>query len=62
MILFVKRYGLEIVSETSFFKEEDIAYIEDTLGLKKDGDSIKLVRKNASGLSCLAYLEAKPEK
>lgn len=39
----------------------EIAYIEEVLGLKCDGDSIKLVRKNAMGLSCIAYLETKIE-
>ena len=37
----------------------EIAYIEEVFGLKKDGDSIELVRKNAMGLSCIAYLETK---
>lgn len=37
----------------------EIAYIEEVFGLKKDGDKIELVRKNAMGLSCIAYLETK---
>lgn len=37
--------------------ERDTAYIEEVLGLRKDGDSVKLIRRNASGLSCIAYLE-----
>jgi len=37
--------------------EMDDAYIEKVLGLEKEGDSIKLVRRNAMGLSCIAYLE-----
>jgi hypothetical protein len=39
----------------------EIAYIEEVFGLKQDGDSIKLVRKNAFGLGCIAYLETKIE-
>jgi hypothetical protein len=39
--------------------EVEIAYIEEVFGLKQDGDSIELVRKNAMGLSCIAYLETK---
>ena len=35
-------------------------FIEDILKLKNEGDSILLTRRNASGLSCLAYLESRP--
>lgn len=35
----------------------DVAFIEDTLGLKEDGDYIKLKRRNAADLSCIACLE-----
>ena len=35
-------------------------FIEDILKLKNEGDSILLTRQNASGLSCLAYLESRP--
>lgn len=41
--------------------EIDTAFIEHVLGLKNEGDSILLTRKNAYNLSCLAYLEAKKE-
>lgn len=37
----------------------DVAFIEEVLGLKNDGDFVLLKRKNAVGLSSLAYLEAK---
>lgn len=37
----------------------EIAYIEEVFGMKKDGDKIELVRKNAMGLGCIAYLETK---
>ena len=47
------RYTIEIVPEN----EQDEAYIVDTLGLSKGGDFVKLVRKNAIGMSCLALLE-----
>lgn len=39
--------------------EVEIAYIEEVFGLKRDGDAIELVRKNAMNLSCIAYLETK---
>lgn len=39
--------------------KQDVAYIEDTLGLIKDGDTIELKRVNAHNLSSVAYLEAK---
>ena len=47
--------GIQIIPEN----EQDVAYIEDTLGLKEETSFIKLERINASGLSCIAYLEAK---
>lgn len=37
----------------------EIAYIEEVFGMKKEGDEIHLVRKNAMGLGCIAYLETK---
>ena len=52
----VCRYGVEIIPDT----DEDTAYIEDTLGLKKHGDSVPLVRENASGLSCMGHLTTHP--
>jgi hypothetical protein len=55
MRLEVDRYALKIIP--SDVDELDTAYIEDTLGLKKDGDSIQLVRVNSSGLLCIAYLK-----
>lgn len=51
----IGRYGIQIIPEN----DEDIAYIEDTLGLKKENDCLDLLRKNAFGLECIAYLEAK---
>lgn len=39
--------------------EVEIAYIEEVFGMKRDGDAIELVRKNAMSLSCIAYLETK---
>lgn len=38
----VHRRRFEIIPESLY----DIAFIEDTLGLKKDGDYIKLKRRN----------------
>lgn len=39
--------------------KQDEAYIEDTLGLLHDGESVQLIRRNAMGLGCIAYLEAR---
>jgi hypothetical protein len=50
-----ERYRLTIEPKT----EVETAYIEEVLGLRKDGDYCKLVRKNAMSLSCIAYLETK---
>lgn len=37
--------------------EQDKAYIEDTLGIKKEEDKVICSRVNVMGLSCIAYLE-----
>ena len=58
MKLKILRNGLQITPDGD---ERDVVYIEEVLGLKKDGDSINLVRKNAYGLSCVAYLETVKE-
>ena len=39
--------------------EQDEAYLEDTLGLVKEGDHTIARRKNVYGLSSFAYLEIK---
>jgi hypothetical protein len=49
----VKRHSLLIIPETP----QDEAWLEEVLGLKKDGDTAPLVRQNAIGLSCWAYAE-----
>lgn len=59
MKLLITRYSLEIIPEDSLSDKRDTAYIEEVLGLKKDGDSIQLIRRNVSDLSSLAYLETK---
>lgn len=53
MKLEIDRRWITIMPE----KRIDIAYIEDTLGLKKDGDYIKLKRRNAEGLSDIVCIE-----
>jgi len=56
----IKRYSLQIVPEDITYGQSDKrdeAFIEEVLGLQKDGDSIRLIRRNASRLSCIAYLE-----
>lgn len=62
MKLNITKYGLEIVPEDKHYPnrdERDTAFIENVLGLLKDGDSIKLVRKNIMGVSGIARLETK---
>lgn len=61
MNLKVLRNSLQIIPEFRENREIEIAYFEEVLGLKKDGDYVKLVRRNASGLSCIAYLETVKE-
>ena len=59
MKLITRRYCLQIVPETNIATgdEIDIAYIEEILGLKKNGDSVSLIRRDVAGLSSIAYLE-----
>ena len=54
----IKRYGIEVRPEGII----DEAFIEDTLGLKKDKDSIALKRVNCHGSGSLGFLEAAPPK
>ena len=49
----ISRHEIKIIPEN----QQDEAYIEDTLGLKHDGEWIRLRRRNAHGLLCIAYLE-----
>jgi len=58
MNLKVKRGCLHIIPQN----EMEEAYIEEILGLKKEGDKLDLVRINVSGLSSLAYLTTAREK
>lgn len=58
MRLEINRKGILVIPNS----EEDEAYIEDTLGLLNDGDSIPLKRINAFALSSIAYLEATKEE
>lgn len=58
MKLNIARRYLEIVPEgQSNVDERDLVFIEEVLGLKKHGDSIKLVRKNVINSDSLAYLK-----
>lgn len=61
MKLNITKYGLEIVPEDEQNDERDIAYIENVLGLKYDGDSIKLIRKNIMDTSGINRLETEPK-
>ena len=56
----INHHTLRITPEAEGYpipEEKDTAFIENVLGLKKEGDSIKLIRKDVHGLSCIAYLE-----
>lgn len=57
MRLIIERSRLLIEPESV----TDVAYIEEVLGLESDSSSVLLERVNAMGLSCLAYLEARPK-
>ena len=46
MKLIIKRDRMKIVPEDSIFDERDTAFIEEVLGMKKTGDSIKLIRSS----------------
>lgn len=56
MELNVTETGIQIVPENA----QDIIYIQEFLGLKNENDYAECARKNASSLSCIAYLEIKP--
>ena len=58
MKLDVSEIGIQIVPENA----QDIIYIQEFLKLRQANDSIDCVRHNASGLSCIAYLEIKGAK
>jgi len=66
MRLEIHRYSIQIVPESDsvipYRDGRDTAFIEEVLGLRKSGDSIKLVRKNAFGLGCIAYLETERDE
>ena len=62
MKLKVTRNSIQIIPDRFSEDERDEAYIEEVLGLRQEGDSIRLVRRNAAGLSSLAYLETEKEK
>lgn len=54
----LERTGIRIIPET----EQDVAYIEDTLGLKNHGDHIYLTRKDQMGIvECLRAESRKGE-
>lgn len=57
MKLNVTETGMRIVPESP----QDIVYIQEFLGLKNENDYARCTRKNASSLSCMAYLEIKPK-
>jgi len=50
----LERYSLRIIPEDNV---SDLVYIEEVLGLKQDGDSIKLIRHNAHEVNRIACLE-----
>jgi hypothetical protein len=49
----IERNGIMVIPQN----KQDEAYIEDTLGLKKEGDYLFLVRSNIIGLRCIACLK-----
>ena len=61
MRLEIGRYSMQIYPDqhNESQREIDTAYIEEVLGLKEEGDTAIITRKNAMNLYCLAYLEIK---
>ena len=62
MKLEVGRYNLTIYPEQKSYADSsqnniETAFIEEVLGLKKEGDFVFLKRKNVMGMSCLALLQ-----
>ena len=57
MKLKVTETGMQIIPESP----QDIVYIQEFLGLRDENDYARCARKNASSLSCIAYLEIKPK-
>jgi hypothetical protein len=47
------RYGIRVIPEN----DGDVAYLEDTLGLTKEGDYVPLVRVNVISMHAIAYCE-----
>lgn len=62
MRLIVERNGLKITGDNGFLNPLEEAFIEEILGLQEDGDSIKLIRRNAAGLNCISHLETEEEE
>ncbi len=58
MKLQIGRNGIHLIPEGWV----DEAYIEEVLGLKKEGDTVFCERKNGTGLSCIAYLQIRRQK
>jgi len=58
MKLEVTRYTLRIRPSSILCSDHhlDVAFIEEVLGLKHEGDSIKLIRRNVYGIGSIAYL------
>jgi hypothetical protein len=54
----IRRHGIVIIPED----DQDVAYIEDTLGLKHAGTYTDLTRVNQMDLSSIAYLETGCQK
>ena len=54
MRLEITRRGLQIIPDRDDVR--DIAFIEEVLGLKQDGEAVECRRVNAMGLNCIAYL------
>lgn len=58
MKLTIERHSIKLYPEGA--AEE--AYVEEVLKLLANGHKAQAVRVNAASLSCIAYIEIKPEK
>ena len=62
MDLKINRDSVEIKSGSGYWTDRDIAYIEDTLGLKKDNDYVRLVRHDFVSREGISHIQTERYK
>ena len=61
----IRRYFIRLLPSSEIGKgedERDVAYVEEVLGLLKDGDTCVCRRRDVTNLSSLAYIEIVPKE